>query len=88
MIQVDLPERGSLLDFGTEIPFGCRAAACGRCSIRVHEGAESLAPESERETRAKAILKINGAQARLACQVRAVRATRLTFEPLSRRRTS
>jgi ferredoxin len=41
---------------------------CGRCGLQILEGAETLAPETEREKKIKAANRIDG-ELRLACRI-------------------
>jgi ferredoxin len=53
---------------GLPIARGCgRAGLCGRCGVRVFEGAEALAPESPGEADAKRRNRVAAAE-RLACR--------------------
>jgi ferredoxin len=70
-----LVERGTRLldaarDVGLPMARACRAdGLCGGCSVRVVEGAETLAAESALETRTKQRNRVSDAE-RLACCVR------------------
>ena len=56
---------------GLPLATACGAGAlCGRCGVRVLEGAEALAPESAREAEAKRRNRV-APELRLACQVAA-----------------
>ncbi len=59
----------ALEDMGiTEIPFGCRSAACGTCLIRVITGSENLTPSTEEEIELLNDFDLNKPDYRLACQ--------------------
>jgi len=66
---IDVPFGFPLVDLDGKIRFGCRAAACGRCAIKIFDGQEHLSVENEKERRAKGILGLCGPSERLACQV-------------------
>lgn len=56
-------------DAGLPVASACGAeAVCARCGLEILEGAESLAPESDREVRVKQRNRIDP-QLRLACQI-------------------
>lgn len=69
---VDLPGGSSLIDLEdtgkSEVPFGCRSAACGTCAIDVEAGMDNLAPRTEQEQELLDDLDIDGEKRRLACQ--------------------
>lgn len=55
-------------DQGAPIPFGCRAAACGTCRIRVVENPQNLSPMEEDEKDFLENFTNAGKDDRLACQ--------------------
>lgn len=48
----------------------CRQGKCGICKVRVSD-LSAVTPETERETKLKAMLTIDDPQIRLACQFKA-----------------
>lgn len=69
---VALPSGSSLIDLEdtgkSEVPFGCRSAACGTCTIDVISGMENLSPRNEEEQDLLTDLDLDGDKRRLACQ--------------------
>ncbi len=63
----------ALEDMGvTEIPFGCRSAACGTCLIQVITGGENLSPRTEEEVELLNDFDLNKPNYRLACQCKII----------------
>ncbi len=54
----------------TLVPFGCRAAACGSCVMRVIKGAECMGRREAAESRALEIFGYPQEEYRLACRSR------------------
>lgn len=54
----------------TLVPFGCRAAACGSCVLKVVRGGECMGPRGDAESRALEIFGFPQAEYRLACKSR------------------
>ncbi|ABE56745.1 ferredoxin [Shewanella denitrificans OS217] len=52
----------------SELMFGCRAAACGSCAIKVVDGLENLSPKKSSENHLLDMLCMNDDTHRLACQ--------------------
>lgn len=72
-VEVEVGGTATLLDAtreaGLPIASACGSeGACARCGLEIVEGAETLAPESERERRIKERNRIDPRQ-RLACRV-------------------
>ncbi|MDF2186590.1 2Fe-2S iron-sulfur cluster-binding protein [Grimontia hollisae] len=69
---VTLPSGSSLVDLEdsgrSEVPFGCRSAACGTCAIDVEVGMSNLSPRTEEEQDLLDDLNMDGDKRRLACQ--------------------
>ncbi|EOD77093.1 ferredoxin [Grimontia sp. AD028] len=69
---VELSSGSSLIDLEdtgeSEVPFGCRSAACGTCLIDVESGMNNLAPRTEEEQDLLHDLDMDGDKRRLACQ--------------------
>ncbi|WP_028025077.1 2Fe-2S iron-sulfur cluster-binding protein [Enterovibrio calviensis] len=69
---VQLSSGGSLIDLEdagqSEVPFGCRSAACGTCAIDVTSGMNNLSPKNEEEIDLLDTLDMDGDKRRLACQ--------------------
>lgn len=69
---VDVASGSTLLDLEdsgkSEVPFGCRSAACGTCAIDVINGMNNLSPKNEEEQDLLDDLDMDGARRRLACQ--------------------
>jgi ferredoxin len=73
-IEVVVPAGTTLLDAtiaaGLPIARSCGAdGVCGKCALRIVDGAGSLSPESPDETRIKERNRV-GAELRLACRAR------------------
>lgn len=63
------PLMQQLLNNNIPVASSCRGEGiCGKCKVRVIDGAENLTPETELETRTKSLNKIN-ANERLCCQL-------------------
>lgn len=67
---INVPEGAPLTALEGDLPFGCKAAACGRCAVEVKQGLAHLSPPTAREARALQILKLPQECVRLACQAR------------------
>ncbi|KXF81514.1 2Fe-2S iron-sulfur cluster-binding protein [Enterovibrio coralii] len=69
---VELASGSSLIDMEdtgkSEVPFGCRSAACGTCLIDVVSGMNNLSPRTEEEQDLLSDLDMDGENRRLACQ--------------------
>ncbi|WP_407330780.1 2Fe-2S iron-sulfur cluster-binding protein [Enterovibrio sp. 27052020O] len=69
---VELSSGSSLIDLEdtgrSEVPFGCRSAACGTCAIDVVAGMNNLSPKNEEEIDLLDTLDMDGDKRRLACQ--------------------
>ncbi|WP_394210409.1 2Fe-2S iron-sulfur cluster-binding protein [Enterovibrio calviensis] len=69
---VELANGSSLIDLEdtgkSEVPFGCRSAACGTCAIDVTAGMNNLSPKNEDEIDLLDTLDMDGDKRRLACQ--------------------
>lgn len=70
---VDAPDGGELVDLCdlhfAPIPFSCRSASCGTCTIDVIEGADLLEPPNPAERELLELLNLRS-RSRLACQTR------------------
>jgi len=60
----------ALADTTGAIKFGCRAAACGKCSMTVLSGMENLNLPNPKEARGLTLFGRNLPNVRLACQLR------------------
>ncbi len=71
-VSINVDEGTPLVELETiennEIPFGCRAASCGTCTIKVHTGAENLSHITQEETELLDDLDLDKKTHRLACQ--------------------
>ncbi|MDD1783101.1 (2Fe-2S)-binding protein [Enterovibrio sp. ZSDZ35] len=69
---VELTTGSSLIDLEdtgkSEVPFGCRSAACGTCLIDVVTGMNNLNQRTEEEQDLLSDLDMDGENRRLACQ--------------------
>lgn len=69
---VELASGAALIDIedkaNNEVPFGCRSAACGTCTIDVISGMNNLNPKNEDEQDVLDTLGTNKNNRRLACQ--------------------
>lgn len=70
--RVDVASGSTLLDLEdkglSEVPFGCRSAACGTCTIDVISGMNNLSPKGVEEQELLDDLDLDGSRRRLACQ--------------------
>ncbi len=71
-VSINVDEGTQLVELETiennEVPFGCRAASCGTCTIKILAGAENLSPMNQEETELLDDLDLDIKTHRLACQ--------------------